>query len=114
MHSTILITIGVGFFAPAMFVLYLAFIPPETVRRLPTTIKQAGAQSLLHLRRHSTGTNDQHDAMPEDQEDDNDSSTAAPTPTPSDWIRRHRVGDLTHPDHTRQGQHAGAESAASQ
>jgi hypothetical protein len=87
MHSTILITIGVGFFAPAMFVLYLAFIPPDTVRRLPTTIKQAGAQPLSRLRRHSTATNDQHDAMPEDQEGDNDSSTGAPALTSSDWMR---------------------------
>jgi hypothetical protein len=87
MHSTILITIGVGFFAPAMFVLYLAFIAPDTVRRLPTTITQAGAQPLSRLRRHSTATNDQHDAMAEDQQGDNDSSTGAPVLTPSEGIR---------------------------
>ena len=40
MHSTIMVTIGVGFFTPAMFVLYLAFVPPDTVRRLPTTIRR--------------------------------------------------------------------------
>jgi hypothetical protein len=53
MHSTIMITIGVGFFTPAMFVLYLAFIPPDTVRRLPTTIRRhiAAARSALRWRR---------------------------------------------------------------
>jgi Vitamin K-dependent gamma-carboxylase len=53
MHSTIMVTIGVGFFTPAMFVLYLAFIPPDTVRRLPTTIRRhiAAARSRLPWRR---------------------------------------------------------------
>jgi hypothetical protein len=40
MHSLIMITIAVGFFAPAMFVLYLAFIPPDTVQRLPNHVKR--------------------------------------------------------------------------
>lgn len=39
MHSAIMLTINVGFFTPAMFVLYLAFLSPETVRRLPTSIR---------------------------------------------------------------------------
>jgi hypothetical protein len=34
MHTVIMATIAVGFFTLAMFVLYLAFIPPETVQRL--------------------------------------------------------------------------------
>jgi Vitamin K-dependent gamma-carboxylase len=34
MHTLIMITITVGFFTLAMFVLYLAFVPPETVERL--------------------------------------------------------------------------------
>jgi hypothetical protein len=38
MHTMIMITINVGFFSLAMFVLYLAFVPPESVRRLPDTI----------------------------------------------------------------------------
>jgi hypothetical protein len=38
MHATIMLTINVGFFTLAMFVLYLAFISSETVRRLPTNI----------------------------------------------------------------------------
>lgn len=32
LHGIILVTIAVGFFSPAMFLLYLAFVPPETVR----------------------------------------------------------------------------------
>ena len=52
MHSTIMVTIGVGFFTPAMFVLYLAFVPPDTVRRLPATIRRriAAARSASPLR----------------------------------------------------------------
>jgi vitamin K-dependent gamma-carboxylase-like protein len=47
MHTIIMITIAAGFFSVAMFVLYLAFIPPETVQRLSgsrntTTSEDAG------------------------------------------------------------------------
>jgi len=34
MHTSIMLTMGVGFFTPAIFVLYCAFVSPETVRRL--------------------------------------------------------------------------------
>jgi hypothetical protein len=34
MHTIIMVTIAVGFFTLAMFVLYLAFVPPETLQRL--------------------------------------------------------------------------------
>lgn len=34
MHTIIMITIAAGFFTLAMYVLYLAFVPPETVQRL--------------------------------------------------------------------------------
>ncbi len=34
MHTVIMMTVAVGFFTLAMFVLYLAFVPPETVERL--------------------------------------------------------------------------------
>ena len=40
MHSTIMVTIGVGFFTPAIFVLYLAFVSPETIERLITRRRQ--------------------------------------------------------------------------
>lgn len=40
MHTAIMIGIGVGFFTPAMFVLYLAFLSPETVRKLPDTFRR--------------------------------------------------------------------------
>jgi hypothetical protein len=39
MHTSIMLTMAVGFFTPAMFVLYLAFVPPDGVRRLPSTIR---------------------------------------------------------------------------
>jgi hypothetical protein len=40
MHTTIALTINVGFFTPAMFVLYLAFVPPTAIRDLPATVRQ--------------------------------------------------------------------------
>jgi len=33
LHAIIMVTIAVGFFSPAMFLLYLAFVPSDTVRR---------------------------------------------------------------------------------
>jgi len=40
MHLSIMVTIGIGFFSVAMFVLYLAFVPPDTVQRLPGVIRR--------------------------------------------------------------------------
>jgi hypothetical protein len=40
MHAMIMTTIAMAFYSLAMFVLYLAFVPPETVRRMPTTTRQ--------------------------------------------------------------------------
>ncbi len=40
MHTIIMLTVAVGFFTLAMFVLYLAFISPETVQRLPSDAKR--------------------------------------------------------------------------
>jgi hypothetical protein len=39
MHTSIMLTMGVGFFTPAVFVLYLAFISPERVRELPRSLR---------------------------------------------------------------------------
>jgi Vitamin K-dependent gamma-carboxylase len=50
LHSIIMITVAVGFFTPAMFVLYLAFMSPETVRRLPSDGKRFAAQRLGGIR----------------------------------------------------------------
>jgi hypothetical protein len=33
MHTSIMVTMGVGFFTPAIFVLYCAFVSPEAIRR---------------------------------------------------------------------------------
>ena len=41
MHLMILLSLNVGFFSPAMFVLYLAFVSWETVQRMPTLITRA-------------------------------------------------------------------------
>lgn len=38
-HTLIMVTIAVGFFTVAMFVLYLAFVPPDIVERLPRNAK---------------------------------------------------------------------------
>jgi Vitamin K-dependent gamma-carboxylase len=40
LHLTILVTVAVGFFTPAMLVLYVAFIDPETIRRLPDRLRR--------------------------------------------------------------------------
>lgn len=39
MHVTMMVTMNVGYFSLAMFVLYLAFVPWETVQRLPERLK---------------------------------------------------------------------------
>ena len=56
MHTMIMITITVGFFTLAIFVLYLAFIPPETVQRLPRSTKRMATKLALplHHRRPSS------------------------------------------------------------
>ncbi|MDT5017902.1 MAG: hypothetical protein QOD39_4062 [Mycobacterium sp.] len=44
MHTGIMVTMAVGFFTPAMFVLYIAFIPPDTARRLVGRLRRSGEQ----------------------------------------------------------------------
>jgi hypothetical protein len=44
MHTMIMATIAVGFFSLAMFVLYLAFIQPDTVRRWTDKVKGVAMQ----------------------------------------------------------------------
>lgn len=51
MHTLIMITIAVGFFTLAMFVLYLAFVPPKTVQRLPRNTKDAVTKTATMLTR---------------------------------------------------------------
>jgi hypothetical protein len=38
LHLSIMVTLSVGFHSLAMFVLYLAFVPWETVQRLPEKV----------------------------------------------------------------------------
>ena len=40
MHCAIMLTVAVGFFTPAMLVLYLAFVSPEAIRKLPTRLQR--------------------------------------------------------------------------
>ena len=48
LHSIILVTVAVGFFSPAMFLLYLAFVSPETIRRLPQRLpKRARSREAI-------------------------------------------------------------------
>jgi hypothetical protein len=50
MHLTIDIGIIIGIFSYAMFVLYLAWVPPDTVKLLPDTVKRAVTKLLARLR----------------------------------------------------------------
>ncbi|KUI32999.1 hypothetical protein AU196_11845 [Mycobacterium sp. IS-1742] len=40
LHLAILVNLNVGFFSFAVFILYLAFVPYDTVRRLPETVRR--------------------------------------------------------------------------
>jgi hypothetical protein len=46
LHTIILVTIAVGFFTPAMFLLYLAFVPPDAVRRRIDGLRSVVSQRL--------------------------------------------------------------------
>jgi hypothetical protein len=39
LHLILMVTMSVGFFNLAMFVLYLAFVPPDTVQAMPDKVK---------------------------------------------------------------------------
>jgi hypothetical protein len=51
MHTMVMITIAVGFFSPAVLVLYLAFVPPEMVERLPRSADDLARRLVAALRR---------------------------------------------------------------
>jgi hypothetical protein len=50
-HTMIMITIAVGFFTLAVFVLYLAFVPPDIVERLPRSADDLARRLVAALRR---------------------------------------------------------------
>jgi hypothetical protein len=50
MHIMVMVTIAVGFFTPAVLVLYLAFAPPEMVERLPYSGKDMAGRLMAALR----------------------------------------------------------------
>lgn len=65
MHLMIDIGIIIGIFSYAMFVLYLAWVPPGTVKRLPDTFKHATTKLLARLHRgRSDPTTDSAPAEP--------------------------------------------------
>jgi hypothetical protein len=65
MHLMIDIGIIIGIFSYAMFVLYLARVPPGTVKRLPDTFKHATTKLLARLHRgRSDPTTDSAPARP--------------------------------------------------
>src|ERR1700722_15739253 len=69
MHTVIMITIAVGFFTLAVFVLYLAFVPPDVVERLPRRAKDMASKlvaALARPRRKSRKQNENSDATGDD------------------------------------------------
>lgn len=57
MHASILLTMGVGFFTPAVFVLYLAFVSPDAIRDLPRSIRSRfSSTKRVSLPQESTDT----------------------------------------------------------
>jgi hypothetical protein len=58
MHIMIMITIAVGFFTLAMFVLYLAFVPPEMVERLPRAAKDLAGKPAAAFAQSGTTSDD--------------------------------------------------------
>jgi hypothetical protein len=59
MHTMIMITITVGFFTLAVFILYLAFVPPEIVERLPRSAKDMASKLVAALARPSPKSGNQ-------------------------------------------------------
>jgi hypothetical protein len=57
MHTMIMITIAVGFFTVAVFVLYLAFVPPDIVERLPRSAKDMTRKLAALARRRPKSRN---------------------------------------------------------
>jgi hypothetical protein len=49
LHLIILITVAVGFFSPAMFVLYLAFVGADTIKQVPGKVKHVVSQRCTRL-----------------------------------------------------------------
>jgi hypothetical protein len=63
LHLAILVNMSVGFFTPAMFVLYLAFVPWETVQRMSNALK-ARSPRLRNARESAQGSTSQTDEEP--------------------------------------------------
>ncbi len=54
MHTIIMVTLTVGFFTLAVFVLYLAFVPPDIVEHLPGSASDMARKLLSRRRPNST------------------------------------------------------------
>jgi hypothetical protein len=51
LHLSIFFNMAVGLFSPSMFVLYIAFLSPETVKKLPETARLSATKVLARVRR---------------------------------------------------------------
>jgi hypothetical protein len=77
LHLSISTTLAVGLFSVAMFVLYLAFVPPETVERLPDTLKHHATKLLASVWRRRLRVSSS--GLPWSQ-------TQAPEPSPDERV----------------------------
>jgi hypothetical protein len=83
LHLSIMVTLNVGFFSLAMFVLYLAFIPPEATQRLPEILGAKAENLSARLRRLTAGG--QQSEVTESSDAARDSMDDAPRDELSDW-----------------------------
>jgi len=101
LHSVIDINIEIGIFSYAMFVLYIAWIPPEFVQQLPDNLKHlpTKASALLRQRRlrASTPAEPQHRATVVRTQQDK-RLTASPAGNGAHSVYRHRAAEVN--DHT--------------
>lgn len=81
MHTMIMITLAVGFFALAVFVLYLAFIPPETVERLPHSAKDMPRKLAAALARPGPKSTNRKDNSDSTQDEEVVAEPRAESPT---------------------------------
>lgn len=107
MHVMIDIHIQIGIFSYAMFTMYVAWVSPQTVQRLPETLKQAPARFLAFLRRRrmraATRTAGRHRAeRTEPQLDEAVSTSAASNGASADEVSTHEVHEVEQHEHLDQ------------
>ncbi|MGV0644369.1 HTTM domain-containing protein [Mycolicibacterium sp. XJ2546] len=126
LHVSIMLTIAVGLFSFAMFVLYLAFIPPERVKAMADKLSDALDRIAVRLKRRglalvgddasAPGQDDvavleDLDASTDDRESSGPSARNGDTPIGA-RASRQRL-DAGHPDRRLNGSHRAANPAPS-